>query len=59
MTELLDDVVDGSADTAGVGRPRRDRDEPQLVDDELADRLLEQAREQGRSCSGRAVCSSR
>lgn len=44
MTQLLDD---DAADTAGVGRPRRDAGEPRLVDDELADRLLEQAREQG------------
>ena len=33
MTELLDSTLD----TAGVGRPRRDRDEPRLVDQDLAD----------------------
>lgn len=43
MTEVLDDVVE----TAVVGRPRRDRDEPRLIDEALADRLIEQARDQG------------
>jgi len=39
MTELLD----GTQDTALVGRPRRDRDEPWLVNQALADRLIAQA----------------
>ena len=43
MTELLDSTLD----TARVGRPRRDRDEPRLVDQELADRLIAQAHSQG------------
>jgi putative transposase len=34
-------------DTAEVGRRRRDADEPRLVDEELAGRLVEQAHEQG------------
>jgi putative transposase len=34
-------------DTAEVPRRRRDADEPRLVDEELAQRLIEQAREQG------------
>jgi hypothetical protein len=36
MTEVLDEVVD----TAEVGRPRRDRDEPRLVDPEMVDQLI-------------------
>jgi putative transposase len=43
MTEVLDSTLD----TAGVGRPRRDKDEPRLVDQELADRLIAQAQSQG------------
>ena len=43
----MTEVLDGSVDTAGVGRPRRDADEPRLVDAELADRLIAQAQEQG------------
>ena len=35
MTEVL-----GEVDTAEVGRPRRDRDEPRLVDPEMVDRLI-------------------
>jgi putative transposase len=34
-------------DTGPVGRPRRDADEPRLVDEALAERLIAQAREQG------------
>lgn len=50
MTELLDaqaGLLEAGLDTGGVGRRRRDADEPRLVDDELADRLLAQAAEQG------------
>ena len=47
MTEVLDSDVGGEVDTGGVGRPRRDADEPRLVDQELADRLLAQAQDQG------------
>ena len=43
MTEVLDSTLD----TAEVGRPRRDKDEPRLVDQELADRLIAQARADG------------
>jgi hypothetical protein len=48
MTEVLDEVVD----TAEVGRPRRDRDETRLVDPEMVDQLIEQAREQGVDVAG-------
>ena len=41
------EVLDGTSDTAGVGRPRRDRDEPGLFDRELADKLIAQARAEG------------
>ncbi|HVV75237.1 MAG TPA: IS256 family transposase [Mycobacteriales bacterium] len=44
MTEVID--------TAEVGRPRRDRDEPRLVDPEMVDRLIEDAREQGVDVAG-------
>jgi putative transposase len=47
MTEVLDEV-----DTAEVGRPRRDRDEPRLVDPEMVDRLIHEAREQGVDVAG-------
>lgn len=40
-------VLDDTADTAGMGRRRRDADEPRLVDAELADRLIAQAQAQG------------
>jgi len=43
----MTDVLDGTMNTAGVGRPRRDRDEPRLIDEALADRLIAQAQEQG------------
>lgn len=43
MTHALDSV----ADTEKMGRPRRDKDEPRLIDQELAERLVTQAREQG------------
>ena len=43
----MTEVVDRRADTAQVGRPRRDKDEPRLIDRELADRLIEQAQSQG------------
>lgn len=43
----MSDVVDGTADFGWVGRLRRDRDERGCVDEALADRLIEQAREQG------------
>lgn len=43
----MTEVVHGRADTAQVGRPRRDRDEPRLIDQELADRLIELAQSQG------------
>jgi len=39
MTEVLDSTLE----IAGVGRPRRDRDEPWLFDQALADRLIAQA----------------
>lgn len=44
MTEVLD--------TAGVGRPRRDRDEPRLVDPDLVDQLIAEARERGVDVAG-------
>jgi len=44
MTEVLD--------TGEVGRPRRDRDEPRLVDPALVDRLIADAREQGIDVAG-------
>lgn len=47
MTELVDAV-----DTAEVGRPRRDRDEPRLVDPDLVDQLIAEAREQGVDVAG-------
>jgi putative transposase len=34
-------------DTEAVGRPRRDADEPRLIDEAMAEALIEQAREQG------------
>ena len=43
----MTDVVDGAVDTAVVGRSRGERGQPRLVDDALADRLIEQARAQG------------
>jgi len=43
----MTEVLDNARDTARVGRPRRDADEPRLVDAELADRLITQAQEQG------------
>ena len=48
MAEPALDVVD----TAQVGRPRRDRDEPRLVDPDLVDRLIADAREQGVDVAG-------
>ena len=39
MTQTLDTEV--------VGRPRRDADEPRLIDEAMAEALIEQAREQG------------
>ena len=47
MTEVVDGV-----DIAEVGRPRRDRDEPRLVDPEMVDRLISEAREQGVDVAG-------
>ena len=44
MTEVLD--------TAEVGRPRRDRDEPRLVDPDLVDQLIADARAQGVDVAG-------
>lgn len=43
MTDLVRDTVD----TGGVGRPRRDRDEPRLIDAALADQLIAQAQASG------------
>lgn len=43
MTEVLDSTLD----TAKVGRPRRDKDEPRLVDQDLADRPIAQAQADG------------
>jgi len=54
MTETVNKV-----DTERMGRPGKDADQPRLVNDALADRLIGQAREQGVSCSVRAACSSR
>jgi putative transposase len=34
-------------DTDGVGRPRRDADEPRLIGEEQAEALIAQAREHG------------
>lgn len=39
-------------DTAEVGRPRGDRDEPRLVDPDLVERLIADAREQGVDVAG-------
>lgn len=39
-------------DTEQVGRPRRDRDEPRLVDPEMVDRWIAEAREQGVDVAG-------
>jgi putative transposase len=47
MTEVVEAGPEGGLDTGQVGRPRRDAAEPRLVDEELADRLLAQAAEQG------------
>lgn len=47
MTDVVDTVTEQSLDTGQVGRPRQDAAEPRLVDEELADRLLAQAAEQG------------
>ena len=47
MTEVVEAGSDAGLDTGQVGRPRRDAAEPRLVDEELADRLLAQAAEQG------------
>ena len=44
MTEVLD--------TAEVGRPRRDRNEPRLVDPVMVDQLIAEAREQGVDVAG-------
>lgn len=43
----MTDLLDGTADTVGMGRRRRDADEPRLVDAELADRLIARAQSQG------------
>ena len=43
----MTEVLDGTADTDAVGRRRRDRDELRLIDQDLADRLITQAQEQG------------
>lgn len=43
MTDLVQDTVD----TGGVGRPRRDRNEPRLIDAALADHLIAQAQASG------------
>ena len=37
-----------------LGRPRRDRGEPKLLSDDVARRLVEQAREEGRDIAGNA-----
>ena len=47
MTEVVDAGTVGLDTGLAVGRPRRDAAEPRLVDEELADRLLAQAAEQG------------
>ena len=39
-------------DTAEVGRPRRDKDEPRLIDPDLVDQLIADAREQGVDVAG-------
>jgi hypothetical protein len=44
MTEVLE--------TADMGRPRRDRNEPRLVDPDLVDQLIADAREQGVDVAG-------
>jgi putative transposase len=46
------DAHEDLLDTAEVGSPRRDRDEPRLVDPELVDRLIQDAREQGVDVAG-------
>lgn len=48
MAEVGVDEVD----TGGVGRPRRDRDEPQMFDPAQIDELIAQAREQGLDVAG-------
>jgi len=47
MTEFVEAGRQAGLETGLVGRPRRDADEPRLVDDTLADRLLAQAAKQG------------
>lgn len=47
MTDTIEDV-----ETGGVGRRRGDADEPRLVDTEMVDRLIAQAREQGIDVAG-------
>lgn len=47
----MTDTIEG-AETEGVGRRRRDADEPRLVDIEMVDRLIAQAREQGIDVAG-------
>lgn len=47
-------------DTVEVGRPRREPEEPQFLDPEAAEALIERARERGVcSCWASTVCSSR
>jgi len=46
-------------DTVEVGRARREPDGPQFLDQEQAEALIEQAREQGVELLGRTGCSSR
>lgn len=45
------EVVQGS-ETEDVGRRRRDADEPRLIDTEMVDRLIAEAREQGVDVAG-------
>ena len=51
--------MDEVLDTVEVGRPRREPEEPQFLDAERAEALIEQAREQGIDLLGEVVCSSR
>ena len=46
-------------DTGGVGRSRRDADEPRLISEEQAEALIAHAREQVLSCSVSRVCCGR
>ncbi|MDP9398914.1 MAG: IS256 family transposase, partial [Actinomycetota bacterium] len=43
----MTDMLNNGEDTGLVGRPRRDAGEPRLVDEALAEQLVERARAEG------------